>query len=192
MIKLQKILQELSKTGVMTGSQEKIFNTGLRKIHTSQADMYRDQITKKTPHSEINYGGCGIFAKLLYYNMKKYLNITPEIVCFDWPGTELPKGGINKYKSLVEFNNAGYTCIHITLKINDYYIDSSGVHKLEWYNKVYGYGQGFDIHEGMTIQTLTKWVSNSTSWNSTFNRYTAGDINKDMIKVVKEVAKLEP
>ena len=189
MIKLLNILKEASKTGAMTGTQEKGLNTGLRVIHTKYTDNYRDPITPQTPHSEINYGGCGIFAKLLYYNLRKYLSITPDIVCFDIADvvSALPHGKINKYKSLKEFNNHSYTCVHIALKINNYYIDSSGVHKFEWYENQYK----IDLveHTGMTIQTLSRWVATGDSWNSTFDRYTIGDINKDIDKLIKKITK---
>lgn len=191
MIKLQQIIQELSKTGVMTGTQEKEFNKGLRRIHSKYPDRDREKINKQTIHSEINYGGCGIFAKLLYYNLRKYLNITPEIVVFDFPFSDSNKGEINNYKSLREFNEDGYSCVHIALKIKDNYIDSSGIHKESWFKKVYGFNEPLGIHEGMTIQTLTKWVATSDSWNSTFDRYTTGNINKDMVKILKQVAKIK-
>jgi hypothetical protein len=187
MIKLQKILQEASKTGVMTGTQEKGLSTGLRVINTKYADQNRDYITPQTPHSEINYGGCGIFAKLLYYNLRKYLSITPDIICFDFPVVDpLPQGGINKYKSLQEFNWSGYTCVHLALKIKDYYIDSSGVHKLRWFTNQYN----MDLveHTGMSIQTLTSWVATGDDWNFTFDRYTIGDINKDLVTITKQLA----
>lgn len=186
MIKLLNILKEASKTGVMTGTQEKGLNTALRVIHTKYADDYRDPITPQTPHSEINYGGCGIFAKLLYYNLRKYFSVTPEIIVFDYPSADaLPHGEINKYKSLKEFNYNDYTCVHIVLKIKDYYIDSSGVHKLQWFYKQYN--MPLTEHTGMTIQTLTKWVNNSRGWNPTFDRYTIGDINKDMVNLIKQM-----
>ncbi len=187
MIKLQQILQELSKTGAMTGTQEKEFNIGLRKIHGKFADMERDNITPQTPHSEINYGGCGVFAKLLYYNMRKYLGITPEITFFDrWPNKQLPKGKINQYSSLREAYRDDHMCIHITLKVGNHYIDSSGVHSRKWWDKVYPSIKLVE-QEGLTIQTLTKWVATSNNWNSTFNRYSIGDINKDMVEVLKAV-----
>ena len=186
MIKLIKIIQEASKTGVMTGTQEKGLNTGLRVIHTKYADEYEDPITPQTPHSEINYGGCGIFAKLLYYNLRKYLSVTPDIICFDFPSSRpLPRGGINKYKSLGEFNQYGYTCVHITLKIKDYYIDSSGVHKLQWFKKQYN--MNLVEHTGMSIQTLSSWVATGDDWNNTFDRYTIGDINKDLVTLTKKL-----
>ena len=188
MIKLTKILQEASKLGAITGTQEKELNAVLRNIHMKQADLFRFPINNKTPHSEINLGGCGIFAKLLYYNMRKYLNITPEIVCFDLPDHQIEPGEINDYKSVEEYNEDGNMCIHLLLRIGDYYIDSSGIHKLSWYeNQVYRIPLA--IQEGMTIQTLTSWVASANSWNPTFNRYTTGDINKDMIEVLKVVKK---
>ena len=188
MIKLTKILQEASKTGAMTGTQEKEFSTGIRNIHMKQADFSRFAINDKTPHSKINLGGCGIFAKLLYYNMRKYVNITPEIICFDLPNHQIGKGEINDYKTVEDYNNDGNMCIHLLLRIGDYYIDSSGIHKLSWYeNQVYRIPLA--IQEGMTIQTLTSWVASANSWNPTFSRYTIGDINDDMVEVLKVVKK---
>ncbi len=187
MIRLQNILQELSKTGVMTGTQEKGLNTGLRVIHTKYADEDREYITPQTPHSEINYGGCGIFAKLLYYNLRKYLSVTPDIVCFDFPEVDpLPHGAINEYKSLREFNRSEYTCIHLALKIKDYYIDSSGVHKFQWYTNQYN----IDLveHTGMSIQTLTNWVATRDTWNPTFDRYAIGDLNTDLVDLTKQLS----
>jgi len=171
----------------MTGTQEKGLSTGLRVINTKYADQDRDYVTPQTPHSEINYGGCGIFAKLLYYNLRKYLSVTPDIVCFDFPIADpLPQGGINKYKSLQEFNWHGYTCVHLVLKIKDYYIDSSGIHKLQWFENQYN----MDLveHTGMSIQTLSSWVASGRNWNPTFDRYTIGDINKDLVTITKQLA----
>ncbi len=51
-----------------------ILNLGYDAITLKQGASL--SITPQTPHSEINYGGCGVFAKLLYYNMRKYLGIT--------------------------------------------------------------------------------------------------------------------
>ena len=152
MIKLTKILQEASKTGAMTGTQEKEFSTGIRNIHMKQADLSRFAINDKTPHSKINLGGCGIFAKLLYYNMRKYLNITPEIICFDLPNHQIGKGEINDYRTVEDYNNDGNMCIHLLLRIGDNYIDSSGIHKLSWY-ETQVYRIPLAIQEGMTIQT---------------------------------------
>ena len=188
MVKLLKILQEASKTGAMTGTQEKEFNTGLRKIHFNYGAYDRYAINDKTPHSKINLGGCGAFAKLLYYNMRKYLNITPEIVCLDLPHNQIQPGKINNYKSVEEFNEVGNYCIHIALRIGDNYIDSSGIHKFSWYEQQI-YNTDLAIQEGMTIQTLTSWVASGNSWNPTFNRYEIGDINKDMVEVLKLVKK---
>jgi hypothetical protein len=182
---VSQIVKEDSKTGVMTGTQEKGLNIGLRQINTKQADNFRG-ITPQTPQSKINYGGCGIFAKLLYYNLRKYFSVTPEIVCFDFPFERaLPKGAINKYETLTDYNQAGHSCVHVTVKINDYYLDSTGVHKYEWYTKVYG--MPLVEHEGMTIQTLSRWVATGDNWNSTFDRYTTGDINKDMVDMMKQL-----
>ena len=187
MIKLTEILQEASKLGVITGTQEKELNAGLRNIHHKHAD-FRRFVNDKTFHSKINYGGCGAFAKLLYFNMRKYLNITPEIVCLDYPDHQIQPGEINDYKSLQAYNEDGNMCIHLLLRIGDYYIDSSGIHKLSWYeNQVYGIPLA--VQEGMTIQTLTSWVSSGNNWNPTFNRYGIGDINDDMVKVLKVVKK---
>ena len=184
---VSKIVED-SKTGAMTGTQEKEFNTGLRSIHMNQADMNR-WINSKTPHSKINYGGCGMFAKLLYYNMRKYLNITPEIILFD-TSEQLQDGEINKYPSLQDFNRAGHMCVHIVLKVGDYYIDSSGVHKFSWFTNVYGGWFKLTEQTGMTIQTLSKWVSSANSWNPTFNRESTGEINKAMVDIVKHVAEI--
>lgn len=189
MIKLTKILQEASKTGAMTGTQEKEFNTGIRSIHFKHGDFSRFAINDKTPHSKINLGGCGIFAKLLYYNMRKYLNITPEIICFDLPSHQMGKGEINNYKTVEDYDDDGNMCVHLLLRIGDNYIDSSGIHKLSWY-ETQVYRLPLAIQEGMTIQTLTRWVADSNNWNPTFNRYTTGDINKDMIEVLKLVKKV--
>jgi len=200
MIKLKdilKVLQEASKTGAMTGTQEKELSTGLRAINFKYKDPSGRMITDKTPHSEINYGGCGIFAKLLYYNLRKYLNITPEIVLFDFADAEqLDHGEINRYSSLEEFNEDEHTCVHIVLKVGNQYIDSSGIHSLSWFkNRVYGHPVlrllrgGLIEQEGMTIQTLSKWVRTAGDWNDTFDRYSTGDINKDMVDVMKQLSK---
>ena len=183
---LVNILYEAGYTGTMSGTQEKEFSTGLRNIHKKFEDPDRS-INVKTNHSTINYGGCGIFAQLLYYNMRKYLGITPEIVIFDWPWNQELSGtyGVNQYDSLGEFAADGYTCIHITLKVNDYYIDSSGIHKKQWFEKAYR--SKLLVHEGMKIQTLVKWVRSSDAWNPTFDRYSIGDINDDMVEVMKHV-----
>ncbi len=184
MIKLGKILQEASKTGAMTGTQERELSTGLRSIHWKHADFERYAINSSTPHSTINFGGCGIFAKLLYYNMRKYLNITPEIICIDLDEHQISPGEINDYKTVQEYNEDGNMCIHIVLKLGDKYIDSSGIHAFSWFEQQV-YRHPLCQQEGMTIQTLTRWCASSNSWNPTFNRYNIGDINDDMVKVMK-------
>lgn len=179
-------IAEASKTGGMTGTQEKEFSTGIRNIHMQYADVARDMITTRTPYSKINFGGCGIFAKLLYYNMRKYLGVTPEFIVFDFHHAKsLPKGDINKYSDVHDFYRQGHNLLHVVCKVGDYYIDSSGIHKKEWFERAYR--KPLKEYEGLTIQTLTKWVNTSEAWNPTFNRYDIGNINKDMVNVMKAV-----
>ncbi len=181
---IKKILNEDSKIGSISGTQEKELNTGLRTIHNKFKDDW-NSINTKTNQSEINYGGCGIFAKLLYYNIKKYLNITPQLVFL---ADDTPPKDINLYKDLYELNDVDVRCMHVVLRINDYYIDSTGIHKFSWYERVY---PRYHLHPlDMTITTLNRFVNYSANWNSTFNRYKTGDINKDMVTVIKQVAEL--
>lgn len=198
---IQLILSEDSKTGVISGTQEKELNKRLRDIHNAYVSydfMHRGPAggpRSKTFMSDINLGGCGMFAKLLYYNLKKYLNLDPKIIFIAGSWDELPDKNtletkLNTLKSLNKLNTEeDIICVHIVLKLGDYYLDSSGLHKESWFRNIYkrinlGYGE-------ISIQTLTSMVASGDDWNDTFNRYSTGYINKDMIEVVKAVAALK-
>ena len=43
-------------------------------------------------------------------------------------------------------------------------------------------------HTGMSIQTLSRWVATGDDWNNTFDRYTIGDINTDLVTIFKKIA----
>ena len=185
---IKKILNEDSKIGSISGTQEKELNTGLRTIHNKFKDDW-NSINTKTKGSRINYGGCGIFAKLLYYNLKKYLNVTPEIV-FITNDTGDGISDINKYQSFLELNETDHICIHICLKLNNYYIDSSGIHRWNWFANIYKRYNPIELNN-MSISTLTNWVRNNNNWNNSFDRYTTGDINTDMKKILQKVSDLK-
>lgn len=184
---LRKLLNELtedSRIGQISGTQEKELNTGLRQIHHKYpAGRY---INSKTQASNINYGGCGMFAKLLYYNMRKYLKITPEIVFL----ANGPVDDINDYKNLLDlYNELELHCVHVTLKIGKYYIDSSGIHAWKWIENQYSSWNPMEA-KGMTINTLNRFVDHNIGWNNSFDRYTTGDINKDMVAIMKKLIAL--
>ena len=99
-------LFEKGRTG-LPGQVEKDINIALR-------NNYKED--------NINYGGCGAMAKLLYYACKKHLGITPKIVCLLATYKFLEKNAksvnLSNVDSLVDLNDEGFSLIHIIVQIN--------------------------------------------------------------------------
>jgi hypothetical protein len=171
-----KLIHESSKTGALSGTEEKQFNQDIRAIHRR--------------YDSINSGGCGAFAKLLYYTIKKWFGITPEIILLNFATAdkEQPIKDINSYPTFREFNDkSGCYAVHVMLKMpgdDKHLIDSEGIHTRKWVNSQIPVK---NFLEGMNIQTLTKWVEDKHGWNPWFSRYQIGNIGIDLENVMNDI-----
>lgn len=177
---VRKAIREASKTGVLTGSQENQLSRGLRAINK------KHEWERRPDYSKINLGGCGIFAKLLYYHIKKLTGLEPVIWIISTTVDGYPKTDPKQFASMEEWPAH---VLHVVLQLGDYYLDSTGVHTLP---TIAGkYGRAANIRVKLDIKTLSKWVATSDGWNDTFDRYTTGDINKDLEELMSKLKTLD-
>jgi len=179
MIKLSDILKEAGRTGIMRGTAEKEMNTGIRK------DFKR---------TNINYGGCGVFAQLMYYAIKKEFGVSPIILTLLRHNASNRNrykndANINNFKSLGDFSDVGYMLSHIIIEIpnSNYCIDSDGIHSKKWFDIEYTPDR---YNDKMTIQTLTRWARNKESWNDMFDRAEIPNIVKKIDAIMANVHKV--
>lgn len=180
-------LVEKGRTG-LPGLVEKDINIALR-------SAYKDD--------NINYGGCGAMAKLLYYACKKHLGVTPKIVCllatFKFLEKNAKSTNLSEVDSLIELHQDHIHLIHIILQIpgTNVCLDSDGFHSLKWFEETYlnkcltpeARGVATMItNDSVSIQTLSKWVSNSNNWNDTFSRVRIPDLAKEVDALMSKAA----
>jgi hypothetical protein len=182
-------LVEKGRTG-LPGQVEKDINIALR-------NNYKED--------NINYGGCGAMAKLLYYACKKHLGITPKIVCLLATYKFLEKNAksvnLSNVDSLVDLNDEGLSLIHIIVQIpgTNVCLDSDGFHSLDWFMKTY-YNKCLPpesqkiatmvSNDSVSIQMLSKWVNQSFNWNRTFSRGRIPDLAKEVEELMSKAAKI--
>jgi hypothetical protein len=182
-------LFEKGRTG-LPGQVEKDINIALR-------NNYKED--------NINYGGCGAMAKLLYYACKKHLGITPKIVCLLATYKFLEKNAksvnLSNVDSLVDLNDEGLSLIHIIVQIpgTNVCLDSDGFHSLDWFMKTY-YNKCLPpesqkiatmvSNDSVSIQMLSKWVNQSFNWNRTFSRGRIPDLAKEVEELMSKAAKI--
>ena len=182
-------LLEKSRTG-LPGAAEKDINIALR-------DAYKED--------NINYGGCGAMAKLLYYACKKYLGITPKIVViFTTYNDRISYAkhvNLNDYDSIGSLVNSEQMFLsHVVIQIpgTNVCLDSNGWHSLNWYLNEYTKhivpaAQAFAstvANDTLEVSTLSKWLNISMEWNSTFNRSRIPDLAKHVDEIMKKVSEM--
>jgi hypothetical protein len=190
---LQKIIREeiqlfeKGRTG-LPGAVEKDINIALR-------NSYKED--------NINYGGCGAMAKLLYYACKKHLGVTPKIVCllatYTFLGNTAKTTDLNSMDNLRELNEERISLIHIILQIpgTNVCLDSDGFHSLKWFEETYMNKcitpesrkiATLVSNDTASIQTLSKWVNKSYNWNDTFSRSRIPDLAKQVEELMSKAA----
>jgi hypothetical protein len=170
-----EIRTEDSKTGITTGSKEKALNIGLRHI---------DSKYRKDRHDNINTGGCGAFAKLLYYAVKKEFGIDPTIAVF-------MRHEDDRDINLDIIRTDYHPWDHIAIMIgpnSKYVIDSTGIHTVDFVEKKMRLPI---LNTEMTIKTLSKWVNTAHMWNPTFDRNEIPNIAKQLENVMKQLKAAE-
>lgn len=184
-------LFEKSRTG-LPGDVEKDINISLR-------NSYKED--------NINYGGCGAMAKLLYYACKKHLGVTPEIICllatYKIFEREAASANLNRYANFQEMgDDIGARLVHIILRIpgTNVCLDSDGFHSLKWFIDTYtnlsimpGPARKIAVllsNDSANIQTLTKWVNESRHWNDTFSRVRIPDLAKEVDAIMSKAASI--
>ena len=182
-------LFEKGRTG-LPGQVEKDINIALR-------NNYKED--------NINYGGCGAMAKLLYYACKKHLGITPKIVCLlaTYKFFEKNAKSINlaNYNNLADLTDESISLIHIIVQIpgTNVCLDSDGFHSLDWFMKTY-YNKCLPpesqkiatmvSNDSASIQMLSKWVNQSYNWNRTFSRGRIPDLAKEVEEIMSKAVKI--
>jgi hypothetical protein len=180
-------LVEKGRTG-LPGLVEKDINIALR-------SAYKED--------NINYGGCGAMAKLLYYACKKHLGVTPNIVCLLATYTFLEKNAkninLNNVDNLIELNGDQIHLIHIILQIpgTNVCLDSDGFHSRKWFEETYLNKcltpesrkiATLISNDSLSIQKLSKWVSQPFNWNETFSRVRIPDLAKEVDELMSKAA----
>jgi hypothetical protein len=180
-------LFEKGRTG-LPGSVEKDINVALR-------TNYKED--------NINYGGCGAMAKLLYYACKKHLGVTPKIICLLATYKFLEKNAksynLANVDSLGELNEDGISLVHIIVQIpgTNVCLDSDGFHSMNWFMETYlnkcltTEGQKIATmisNDTASIQKLSKWVNQSSNWNSTFSRVRIPDLASEIEDIMTKAA----
>ena len=138
-------------------------------------------------YSNINRGGCGVFALYLSKELDKR-NIKHDIL---WIGDDYHNAEkvirntfqSNSNVTLEDFSDNGIFLSHVMVKIGKKFIDSEGVYK------------GFDntrwshrrVLSKMSNKELFKLVDSSHGWNDTFQRKLIPKIKKDIKKVMENL-----
>mgnify|MGYP000956936237 CR=1 FL=1 len=141
-------------------------------------------------YTKVNYGGCGAIAKLIYYAIKKYFNVTPEIslLIHSYEGYDPTPKEIDACKHFPDSiqcnSNHHWYADHVVIMLNDSWcLDSKGLSSIN--NALYE--NNCHTHVPCTIQQLMRWVSSSIGWNDTFKRHSIPNIAKFIDKRMKEV-----
>ena len=123
----------------------------------------------------INWGGCGLFAMALVKHLRR-MGYSPTLVLIDYSP--------NQYKDYME--EYGYIPAfapkpsHVMVKLNKYYIDSTGAYSPRRFRKTKWYSRG-EYH--ITPENYKPAIFTNDGWNNDFKRcYSAF---KDIIVHIK-------
>lgn len=169
----EKWITELGKLGIMPGKSEKELNSDLRQLSQMVGT--------------INYGGCGAFAKLLYYALKKeYPSATIEILALGRGEKPSARTIFNSKEIPADRITYSWVVDHIVIRVNNNYcMDSDGIHTLKYLYPKYRLSWAVPID----ISTLNRWVASSDGWNPRFSRLTIPFLAmflKQLINIIKE------
>ncbi len=139
----------------------------------------------------IDHGGCGIFAKILYENIKK-TGIETKIKFIASPKQKKAIENIiekNKYEGADK--HIGF--LHCAVALNDYiYFDNDGVTKpLQVIEKALNKnGKKEEAYIGeISAESLQVFIDNVESWNDIFDRDCIPQITEELSKLPEEFAK---
>jgi hypothetical protein len=142
-----------------------------------KAQLSNALTTIQETYDSINNGGCGIFAKIVEKQLTKRGFNVEYVFLFR------SKHCVNSANENARCNDVyGLYCTswcHVLLRVNGYYVDSSGVHKSEddlktkgdWH---YEYVVGDPIPKDFMMEFLSN--DNRNNWNSCFDRRQSGAI----------------
>lgn len=142
------------------------------------------KINDKYP--DINYGGCGLFAVLLY-NKLKNLGYNPVICSFVYNEQAFRKSieiynkeGILSY----ELKRREGFC-HVILKVGDFYMDSTGVYEIV--TEMDEFCMGYRVVEGVSYKMILECSNKRSLWNNTFNRNHISEIEGELNLILERV-----
>jgi hypothetical protein len=142
-----------------------------------EALPYVDMITPTT----INQGGCGIFAKLLFKELKG-LDLDPKVIALFGPKIDISSEELEN--SFVEFlhSNRAYPSTgvqHMCVKVDDLYIDSRGI-----INEIIlaKFSDRYEITEVQLDELLS-----SAGWNDAFDKSCAPKIEENLDRVFAQL-----
>jgi len=139
-------------------------------------------------HPNINYGGCGVFAVLLYDKLKA-LGFRPKIAVMAYSKKNFLDSqdmyfdcGLDYY-----YRNRTEGFCHVIVKAGGYYIDSTGAYKD--YKDMKHYRRSFDFIEKVNVDFLRACSNEKRFWNDTFNRRQIPTITKKIEKIYEKISK---
>ena len=136
-------------------------------------------------HMDINHGGCGAFAVIMYDLIVAEFGVTPEILVEleEWDD-DLSINYIPDLKDLDDLHKKSRMSInHIVILLDNWVIDSEGVRPRsdEWQLRQH------NVHE-LGVDQLRKWVD-AGGWNDTFDTKEIPKIKKEAERAIKAVGK---
>lgn len=152
----------------------------LRTKVITKLDYALEEVENKFP--DINYGGCGVFALILYSELKS-LGANPKLLVSIGTIVSMSKSIVrkaNQCKNLEQLDNL-LDIGHIFVQVGRRYIDSTGVH----YTK---YDISFTSRcIPLTVEALNTMAHNSKGWNEEFNRRRTPAIRRTVHKIFEQI-----
>lgn len=141
------------------------------------------KINKSFPN--INYGGCGSMALILYDKLKLF-GFKPKICVFVHNKECFAESMEMYFEHGLEYyiNNRTEGFPHIIVKAGGYYIDSTGVYNT--YKEMPTYGLHV-LFEGADVGFIRECCNASHIWNNCFDRRDLPSIQKRIDEIYKKV-----
>ena len=142
------------------------------------------KINKK--HPNINYGGCGFFAVLLYDKLKA-LGFRPKIavMVYSLEDFERSEGMYFEHGMEYYWQNRREGFPHVVVKAGGYYIDSTGAYKD--YKDMPSYWYKYKLYVGSDVEFIRECSNVSHLWNDSFNRRQIPTITKKIEKIYEKI-----
>jgi hypothetical protein len=149
--------------------------------------MFIDELKKiNRKIRNINYGGCGVMAVMIYDKLK-LLGYKPKICVMVYNIANFSKSMDMYYKHGLEYyvDNRTEGLPHIVVKANGYYIDSSGAYSN--YHEINSMAEY--LYEDVDVEFIRECCDVVDIWNNVFDRNKISIIQKNMDKIYNQITK---